>query len=159
MRRTASVTSGSGCSPYPAMNRVLELLRGAQQVVAQWRPLTTRLAAPVPAPLRPAVDDLTAQVRALVGPGFVTATGRRRLPDLRRYLAAANHRLDRLAGWGCVPLKTVIPALSRDPLCFSAAALMAALGGKQTLDSGRGPHLDRPAHGHFRCHCSPLGGG
>jgi len=78
--------------------RVLELLRGAQQVIAQWRPLTSRLAEPVPAPLRPAVDDLTAQVRALVGPGFVTATGRRRLPDLRRYLAAANHRLDRLAG-------------------------------------------------------------
>jgi ATP-dependent helicase HrpA len=77
---------------------VLELLRGAEQVIAQWRPLTTRLAEPVPAPLRPAVDDLTAQVRALVGPGFVTATGRRRLPDLRRYLAAANHRLDRLAG-------------------------------------------------------------
>ena len=76
--------------------RVLELLRGAQQVIAQWRPLTGRLAEPVPAPLRPAVDDLSAQVGALVGPGFVTATGRRRLPDLRRYLAAANHRLDRL---------------------------------------------------------------
>jgi ATP-dependent helicase HrpA len=78
--------------------RVLELLRGAQQVIAQWQPLTTRLTEPVPAPLRPAVDDLTAQVGALVGPGFVAATGRRRLPDLRRYLAAANHRLDRLAG-------------------------------------------------------------
>ncbi|HVC72435.1 MAG TPA: DUF3418 domain-containing protein, partial [Mycobacteriales bacterium] len=78
--------------------RVLELLRAARQVIAEWRPLTTRLAEPVPAPLRPAVDDLTAQVGALVGPGFVAATGRRRLPDLRRYLAAANQRLDRLAG-------------------------------------------------------------
>jgi ATP-dependent helicase HrpA len=78
--------------------RVLELLRSAQQVIAEWRPLTARLAEPVPAPLRPAVDDVTAQVGALVGPGFVTASGRRRLPDLRRYLAAANHRLDRLPG-------------------------------------------------------------
>jgi ATP-dependent helicase HrpA len=78
--------------------RVLELLRAAQQVIAHWQPLTARLAEPVPAPLRPAVDDVTAQVGALVGPGFVAATGRRRLPDLRRYLAAANHRLDRLPG-------------------------------------------------------------
>jgi ATP-dependent helicase HrpA len=52
----------------------------------------------VPTPLRPAVEDLKAQVGALVGPGFVAATGRRRLPDLRRYLAAAAYRLDRLAG-------------------------------------------------------------
>jgi ATP-dependent helicase HrpA len=37
-------------------------------------------------------------VGALVGPGFVAAAGRRRLPDLRRYLAAAAYRLDRLAG-------------------------------------------------------------
>ena len=28
----------------------------------------------------------------------MAATGRRRLPDLRRYLAAADHRLDRLPG-------------------------------------------------------------
>ncbi len=78
--------------------RVLELLRGAQQVLAEWGPLTARLAVPVPPPLRPAVADLTAQVTGLVGPGFVAATGRRRLPDLRRYLAAAAWRLDRLAG-------------------------------------------------------------
>jgi ATP-dependent helicase HrpA len=78
--------------------RVLELLRGARQVLAEWGPLTTRLAAPVPAPLRPAVEDLAAQVAGLVGPGFVAAAGRRRLPDLRRYLAAAAYRLDRLAG-------------------------------------------------------------
>ena len=39
-----------------------------------------------------------AQLAGLVDPGFVTATGRRRLPDLPRYLAAAEHRLDRLPG-------------------------------------------------------------
>jgi ATP-dependent helicase HrpA len=78
--------------------RVLELLRATQQVLAEWGPLTGRLELRMPAPLQPAVDDLRAQVAALVGPGFVAATGRRRLPDLRRYLAAAAYRLDRLAG-------------------------------------------------------------
>src|SRR5829696_980395 len=78
--------------------RVLELLRGAQQVIGIWAPLTARLEAPVPAPLQPAVADLRAQVAALVGPGFVAATGRRRLADVRRYLAAAAYRLDRLPG-------------------------------------------------------------
>jgi ATP-dependent helicase HrpA len=52
----------------------------------------------VPPPLRPAVEDVRTQVAALVGPGFVAATGRRRLADLRRWLAAAEHRLDRLPG-------------------------------------------------------------
>ena len=57
--------------------RVLELLRGAQQVIAEWRPLTTRLAEPVPAPLRPAVDDLTAQVARA---GGARVRGRDRAP-------------------------------------------------------------------------------
>ncbi|MFL6129850.1 MAG: ATP-dependent RNA helicase HrpA [Mycobacteriales bacterium] len=81
--------------------RVLELLRAAQQVLAVWAPLWTRLTeppAPVPPPLRPAVEDVRAQVAALVGPGFVAAAGRRRLADLRRWLAAAQYRLDRLPG-------------------------------------------------------------
>jgi ATP-dependent helicase HrpA len=78
--------------------RVLELLRAAQQVLAVWTPLTARLVDPVPAPLRPAYEDVRAQVAALVGPGFVATTGRRRLADVRRWLAAAEHRLDRLPG-------------------------------------------------------------
>jgi ATP-dependent helicase HrpA len=36
-------------------------------------------------------------VDALVYPGFVAATGRARLPDLVRYLQAADRRLDRMA--------------------------------------------------------------
>jgi ATP-dependent helicase HrpA len=46
----------------------------------------------------PAARDLRAQLDALVHPGWVTATGRRRLPDIRRYLRAMVHRLDRLPG-------------------------------------------------------------
>ncbi|MFA4930085.1 MAG: DUF3418 domain-containing protein, partial [Patulibacter sp.] len=40
--------------------------------------------------------DVTAQLRRLVFPDFVTAVGARRLPDVVRYLQAAAYRLDRL---------------------------------------------------------------
>jgi ATP-dependent helicase HrpA len=43
--------------------------------------------------LLPSLTDVRAQLAALVYPGFVTATGRRRLPDVLRYLQAARHRL------------------------------------------------------------------
>jgi ATP-dependent helicase HrpA len=46
--------------------------------------------------LQPAVDDMRAQVRALVRPGFVTATGLGRLRDLGRYLEGVRVRLDKL---------------------------------------------------------------
>ncbi len=54
-----------------------------------------RGASPNPA-LAPALADARAQLEALVYPGFVTATGRRRLPDLLRYLRAIQQRLDKL---------------------------------------------------------------
>ncbi|KRE61549.1 ATP-dependent RNA helicase HrpA [Nostocoides sp. Soil756] len=41
--------------------------------------------------------DVAAQLEGLVRPGFVAATGRRRLRDLERYLRAAQHRLERAA--------------------------------------------------------------
>ncbi|MCW2942767.1 MAG: ATP-dependent helicase HrpA [Actinomycetia bacterium] len=46
--------------------------------------------------LVPALADIRAQLGRLVHPGFVTATGWRRLPDLVRYLKAIERRLDRL---------------------------------------------------------------
>jgi ATP-dependent helicase HrpA len=46
----------------------------------------------------PATADVRAQLDALVHPGWVTATGRRRLPDVLRYLQAMAQRLDRLPG-------------------------------------------------------------
>jgi ATP-dependent helicase HrpA len=42
----------------------------------------------------PSLTDVREQVGALVYPGFVTATGKVRLPDLVRYLRAARHRLE-----------------------------------------------------------------
>jgi ATP-dependent helicase HrpA len=46
--------------------------------------------------LIPALTDIRAQLSRLIHPGFVTATGWRRLPDLVRYLTAIERRLDKL---------------------------------------------------------------
>jgi ATP-dependent helicase HrpA len=46
--------------------------------------------------LAPQVADVERQLAGLVGPGFVAATGVRRLPDLLRYLEGIERRLDRL---------------------------------------------------------------
>ncbi len=46
--------------------------------------------------VQPAVADLRAQLSGLIYPGFVTATGYRRLADLTRYLRGIDRRLDKL---------------------------------------------------------------
>jgi ATP-dependent helicase HrpA len=68
---------------------VARVLEAAGQVDQRLRELTD------PA-LAPSVADVAAQLSELVYPGFVAATGRRRLPDLPRYLRAALRRLERL---------------------------------------------------------------
>ena len=45
---------------------------------------------------QPAAADLRAQLSGLIYPGFVTATGYRRLPQLTRYLRGIERRLDKL---------------------------------------------------------------
>ena len=79
-------------------DRVLATLLAVHPVLTLAAELRSRLDAPVAPPLAPAVEDLRGQLAGLVGPGFVAAAGRRRLPDLQRYLRAAAHRLDRLPG-------------------------------------------------------------
>ena len=44
----------------------------------------------------PSVDDIRRQRARMLFPGFVSATGRRRLPDLVRYLRAIERRADKL---------------------------------------------------------------
>jgi ATP-dependent helicase HrpA len=46
--------------------------------------------------VQPAVADMRAQLSGLIYPGFVTATGYRRLPQLTRYLRGIERRLDKL---------------------------------------------------------------
>jgi len=46
--------------------------------------------------VRPAVADIREQLAGLIYPGFVTATGYQRLPQLTRYLQGIERRLDKL---------------------------------------------------------------
>ncbi|MGE3286281.1 MAG: ATP-dependent RNA helicase HrpA [Pseudonocardia sp.] len=74
----------------------LKVLDAVRAVLVVWHRVQAQLAdlrAPVLAAGR---ADVTAQVDALVGPGFVTAAGAARLGDLARYLQAVEHRIDKL---------------------------------------------------------------
>ncbi len=77
------------------LQQVVRILDAEREVRARLERLA---AAPTPAgsPFDVAQRDVTAQLRRLLSPGFVTATGARRLPDVVRYLQAAAYRLDRL---------------------------------------------------------------
>jgi ATP-dependent helicase HrpA len=55
-----------------------------------------RLETLIAPPLRDARQDVAAQLGRLVFPGFATASGAARLPDVLRYLQAADRRLERL---------------------------------------------------------------
>jgi ATP-dependent helicase HrpA len=75
----------------------MEVVRNAELVLAAEHAARAALAALPPSPLwADAADDLRAQLDTLVHPGFVAATGRRRLPDLVRYLRAAERRIAKL---------------------------------------------------------------
>ncbi|MDT0464592.1 ATP-dependent RNA helicase HrpA [Streptomyces gibsoniae] len=67
-----------------------------QQVLAAWQACERRLKAVRSPALLPNLADVRAQLDALVKPGFVTETGIRRLPDLMRYLVAADRRLQQM---------------------------------------------------------------
>ncbi|MGW5610476.1 ATP-dependent RNA helicase HrpA [Streptomyces sp. NPDC003753] len=67
-----------------------------QQVLAAWQACERRLKAVRSPALLPNLADVRAQLDALVKPGFVTEAGIRRLPDLMRYLVAADRRLQQM---------------------------------------------------------------
>ncbi|MHC3471124.1 ATP-dependent RNA helicase HrpA [Streptomyces sp. 7R007] len=67
-----------------------------QQVLAAWQACERRLKAVRSPALLPNLQDVRKQLDALVRPGFVTDTGLRRLPDLMRYLVAADRRLQQM---------------------------------------------------------------
>jgi ATP-dependent helicase HrpA len=58
--------------------------------------IETRLDDAQASAVQPAVADMRAQLSGLIYPGFVTATGYRRLPHLTRYLQGIDRRLDKL---------------------------------------------------------------
>ncbi|MGW0812741.1 ATP-dependent RNA helicase HrpA [Streptomyces viridiviolaceus] len=67
-----------------------------QQVLAAWQACERRLKAVRSPALLPNLQDVRAQLDGLVKPGFVTAAGIKRLPDLMRYLVAADRRLQQM---------------------------------------------------------------
>ncbi|MBI1758726.1 MAG: ATP-dependent RNA helicase HrpA [Actinobacteria bacterium] len=76
---------------------LLEILEQVRLVLAAAHRVGARLADLPTAPaFGAAAEDVRGQLAGLVYPGFVTATGRQRLPELVRYLAAAERRLDKL---------------------------------------------------------------
>ncbi|MGH9022017.1 MAG: DUF3418 domain-containing protein, partial [Acidimicrobiia bacterium] len=79
------------------VDTVVYLLTVVGGVLAAGGAIQERLGRAVAPSLRPAFDDVRAQLSRLVHPGFVTVTGARRLPDLLRYLRAIERRLEKLA--------------------------------------------------------------
>ncbi|GAB2988409.1 ATP-dependent RNA helicase HrpA [Streptomyces pseudoechinosporeus] len=67
-----------------------------QQVLAAWQACERRLKSVRSPALLANLTDVRAQLDALVKPGFVTEAGLRRLPDLMRYLVAADRRLQQM---------------------------------------------------------------
>ncbi|MFK0117211.1 ATP-dependent RNA helicase HrpA [Streptomyces sp. NPDC090994] len=67
-----------------------------QQVLAAWQAAERRLKAVRSPALLANLQDVRGQLDALVKPGFVTEAGIRRLPDLMRYLIAADRRLQQM---------------------------------------------------------------
>ncbi|MFE9028578.1 ATP-dependent RNA helicase HrpA [Streptomyces iakyrus] len=67
-----------------------------QQVLAAWQACERRLKAVRSPALLANLQDVRGQLDALVKPGFVTEAGMRRMPDLMRYLVAADRRLQQM---------------------------------------------------------------
>ncbi|MEU8677229.1 ATP-dependent RNA helicase HrpA [Streptomyces sp. NPDC048560] len=67
-----------------------------QQILAAWQACERRLKATSSLVLINNVTDVREHLARLVPPGFVTATGLRRLPDLMRYLVAEDRRLQQM---------------------------------------------------------------
>ncbi|WKX71209.1 ATP-dependent RNA helicase HrpA [Streptomyces sp. XD-27] len=74
----------------------LDTIRKVQEVLAAWQACERRLKATTSPVLLASLTDVKEQLAELVKPGFVTAHGVRRLPDLMRYLVAADRRLQQL---------------------------------------------------------------
>ncbi|WP_407551729.1 ATP-dependent RNA helicase HrpA [Streptomyces sp. Pv4-95] len=78
------------------VDATLKTIQQAQEVLAAWQACERRLKATTFPSLLPSLADVKEQLAALIKPGFVTAHGAKRLPDLMRYLVAIDRRLQQL---------------------------------------------------------------
>jgi ATP-dependent helicase HrpA len=74
----------------------VDIVVTVEKVVAAAHDVRSRLGPPANPALQPSIEDMRAQLVALIQPGFVTATGVRHLADLPRYLKAIGRRLEKL---------------------------------------------------------------
>ena len=88
-RLSATVRSGLHEATAAVVTQVESALRLAHAVGAQLQDSHADV-------LQPAVADMRAELSGLIYPGFVAATGYRRLPHLTRYLRGIERRLDKL---------------------------------------------------------------
>jgi ATP-dependent RNA helicase HrpA len=77
-------------------DRTAAVVREVVAVLDAAREVERRLDALTAVPLQPARADVREQLRRLVAPGWVAASGAARIPDVARYLQAAARRLERL---------------------------------------------------------------
>jgi ATP-dependent helicase HrpA len=77
-------------------DRLVGVVAAVGRVLESAHAISQRLDRLVAPSMVNAVDDVRTQLDRLLYPGFVTAAGAGRLPDLVRYLDAIDHRLDRL---------------------------------------------------------------
>jgi len=73
-----------------------EVVQAVARALAAAQEVGARLARAASPALAPALADVRGQLSALIYPGFVTATGAGRLPDLVRYLRAIVQRLEKM---------------------------------------------------------------
>jgi ATP-dependent helicase HrpA len=77
-------------------DQTVTIMRDVVAILAARADLHRRMESLVAPPLRDARQDVAEQLGHLVFPGFITAAGAARLPDVIRYLQAADRRLERL---------------------------------------------------------------
>ncbi|MEU4198778.1 ATP-dependent RNA helicase HrpA [Streptomyces sp. NPDC039022] len=78
------------------VDATMRTVQQVREVLAAWQACERRLKATTFASLLPSLTDVKEQLAALIKPGFVTAHGAKRLPDLMRYLVAVDRRLQQL---------------------------------------------------------------
>ncbi|WP_030673915.1 ATP-dependent RNA helicase HrpA [Streptomyces rimosus] len=78
------------------VDATMRTVQQTREVLAAWQACERRLKTTAFPSLLPSLTDIKEQLAALIKPGFVTAHGTKRLPDLMRYLVAVDRRLQQL---------------------------------------------------------------
>ncbi|MCC3653047.1 ATP-dependent RNA helicase HrpA [Streptomyces sp. S07_1.15] len=78
------------------VDATMDAVRKVREVLAAWHACEQRLRSTTSPALLTSVADVKQQLAGLIGPGFVTEHGVGRLPDLMRYLVAADRRLQQM---------------------------------------------------------------